>query len=117
MRRDFSTRKELAGYLRAAFPEAAARDGAVSPIRGGKAAAEKQLHLLRPLNYGPTRNFLNGAVSRLSPYIRHGVLPLPQVRDYVVSLVPTRQSVVKFLSELAWRDYWQRLYARWGSGV
>ncbi len=117
MRRDFSTREDLARYLRAEFPKAAARDGAVSPIRGGKAAAEQQLRLLRPLNYGPTRNFLNGAVTRLSPYIRHGVLTLAQVRDYAVSLIPTPQSAVKLISELAWRDYWQRLYAHWGDGV
>ncbi len=33
--------------------------------------------------YARSRNHLNGAVTRLSPYIRHGVFTLAEVRDAV----------------------------------
>jgi deoxyribodipyrimidine photo-lyase len=70
-----------------------------------------------PKAYGRTRNHLDGAVSRLSPYIRHGVLPLAQVRDRVLAGVEKPGQASKFVFELAWRDYWQRVYAEIGEGV
>jgi deoxyribodipyrimidine photo-lyase len=92
---------------------------------GGRPAALAQLHAMQPLRYAGTRNFLDGAVTRLSPYLRHGVLTLAEVRDYVLSAVPdTSQAhkqpeklTEKLIQELAWRDYWQRLYAQLGNDI
>ena len=117
MRRDFSSREELADYLRAEFPAAAARDPAISPIRGGQAAAEQQLAQISPLEYAATRNHLSGAVTQLSPYIRHGLLTLAAVREHAVRVTGSARSIVKFISELAWRDYWQRIYQQIGDGI
>ena len=50
---------------------------------GGRRAAEARLALMDPARYGASRNHLDGAVTRLSPYIRHGVLTLAEVRDAV----------------------------------
>jgi deoxyribodipyrimidine photolyase len=36
-----------------------------------------------PARYGASRNHLDGAVTRLSPWIRHGVLTLAEVRQAV----------------------------------
>ncbi|MFM9100099.1 MAG: hypothetical protein ACKOPS_01690, partial [Cyanobium sp.] len=44
--------------------------------RGGRRAAEQRLAAIDPARYGASRNHLDGAVTRLSPYIRHGVLTL-----------------------------------------
>jgi deoxyribodipyrimidine photo-lyase len=55
----------------------------VPVLRGGRRAAAARLAALDPAHYGATRNHLDGAVSRLSPYIRHGVLTLAEVRDAV----------------------------------
>jgi deoxyribodipyrimidine photo-lyase len=107
LRRQFADRAELESYLRTEFPAAA---GGLSPIRGGRRAAASQLAALRPGAYGPTRNYLSGAVSRLSPYVRHGVLSLRELRE-------AGDRSFKFVQELAWRDYWQRLYAMWGNGI
>ncbi|MFM7361156.1 MAG: deoxyribodipyrimidine photo-lyase, partial [Cyanobium sp.] len=49
----------------------------------GRREAERRLALLDPARYGATRNHLDGAVTRLSPYIRHGVLSLAEVREAV----------------------------------
>ena len=50
---------------------------------GGRRAAEARLAAIDPARYGASRNHLEGAVTRLSPYIRHGVLTLAEVRDAV----------------------------------
>ena len=117
LRRDFAQREELIGYLRDQFPEAAERDPNASPWRGGLAEAETRLNVIEPGRYGFTRNYLDGLVSRLSPYIRHGTLTLARVRDHAFALVAHPFHASKFVTELAWRDYWQRLYALWGDGI
>jgi deoxyribodipyrimidine photo-lyase len=86
-------------------------------IRGGRAAAEKALAAIDPAQYARTRNFLDGAVTRLSPYLRHGVLTLAEVRDHALANVRQPQDAEKLINELGWRDYWQRLYTVLGNGI
>ncbi|MCZ0900357.1 deoxyribodipyrimidine photo-lyase, partial [Microcoleus sp. HI-ES] len=104
-------------YVRQQFPEAATRDSSVPPILGGRKAAETALQQIDPSKYASTRNFLNGAVTRLSPYLRYGVLSLAEVRDAVLEKVRHPEDAVKLVNELGWRDYWQRLYAELGKGI
>ena len=110
-------REGIAEYLRAQFPQVAALDNNISPIRGGRLAATERLNAIQPARYAATRNLLGGAVTHLSPYIRHGILTLEQVRQHALSKVRSGTQISKFISELAWRDYWQRLYFRWGAGI
>lgn len=117
MRREFASREELVTYVREQFPSAAERDPAVGEVRGGRAAAEQQLAKMDPVKYGKTRNFLTGAVTRLSPYLRYGVLSLAEVRDLVVGRARQIEPIAKLVNELAWRDYWQRLYVQLGDGI
>lgn len=118
MRRDFTSRDELIAYLREAFPEAAAVDNHVAAKRGGRQAAERVLRTIRPgEQYARTRNYLDGAVTRLSPYLRHGVLSLAEVRDAALEKTRRPQQAGKFVNELGWRDYYQRVYAEIGDGV
>ena len=117
MQRDFANREELVTYLREQFPNAAKRDDHISEIVGGRKAAETALQKVDPRNYGKTRNFFTGAVTRLSPYIRYGVLSLCEIRDYVLSRVQNQDEATKLINELGWRDYWQRLYVKLGDGI
>ncbi|MBK8135406.1 MAG: deoxyribodipyrimidine photo-lyase [Anaerolineae bacterium] len=118
MKRTFSDRDELAAYLREQFPEAASVDGHISPTRGGRAAAVERLQKLGyGRDYEASRNYLDGPSSRLSAYIRHGVLSLAEVRDFAIEKEKLPEDAEKFINELAWRDYWQRLYADLGEGI
>ena len=117
--------------------------------RGGRRAAEEHLAAMDPARYGASRNHLDGAVTRLSPWIRHGVLTLAEVRQAVFArlealaepggVVQTnlftstsggspsggsrlwseaqRRAGEKLISELGWRDYWQRLWRQLGDGI
>ena len=77
---------------------------------GGRKAAEAALAVIDPRAYAASRNHLDGAVTRLSPYIRHGILSLDEVRNAALASVGDPKQAEKFIQELAWRDYWQRIY-------
>lgn len=109
MRREFTDRNDLLGYLREQFPRAS---GEMSPILGGREAAEQKLVQFDAQRYAATRNFLEGSVSKLSPYLRHGVVTLREVWEKFAG-----RRFFKFVQELAWRDYWQKVYAEIGDGV
>ncbi|MEN0110105.1 MAG: FAD-binding domain-containing protein [Planctomycetota bacterium] len=115
--REFADRNALADFCRDAFPEAAAADGNVSPMRGGRIAAAARLAAVEPVAYGRSRNALTGAVTRLSPYLRHGVLGLAETRRAVIAAAGSPHAAHKLLQELAWRDYWRRVLDEIGDGV
>lgn len=102
-------------YLREQFPSAVARSPEVSSLRGGRRAAEELLRQVSPSKYAKTRNHLEGAVTRLSAYLRHGILSLAEVRLRALQQEETQAE--KLISELGWRDYWQRNYRRIGAGI
>jgi deoxyribodipyrimidine photo-lyase len=116
MRRDFNNRDDLINYLKEQFPHATHPEN-ISETRGSRAEAEKRLKQLRPKQYAKTRNYFDGDVTYLSPYIRHGVISLAEIRDYALEQVDNPFDAEKFISELGWRDYWQRIYAEIGDGI
>jgi deoxyribodipyrimidine photo-lyase len=117
MRRKFNNRDDLVVYLREQFPQAAGRNDKISQIHGGRKAAETMLQKVDPLKYAKTRNFFTGVVTRLSPYLRYGVMSLREVRDYVLAKADNQSDAKKLVNELGWRDYWQRLYLKLGDKI
>lgn len=117
LRRRFADRDDLIAYLTDEFPDAAAADDHVPETRGGRAAAEERLAAIRPREYAWTRNETTGDVTRLSMYLRHGVLSLAEVRTAAIDHIQRRGDVRKLIQELAWRDYFQRLYAEQGDDI
>ena len=60
--------------------------------------------------YGKTRNYKDGAVSYLSPYISRGVISTKQLFDHALKQDLKWWQMEKFVQELAWRDYWQQVW-------
>ncbi|MTD44782.1 deoxyribodipyrimidine photolyase [Conexibacter sp. W3-3-2] len=86
---------------------------------GGQAAADAALGLYDVSGYARTRSEVlpvgRRGASRLSPYIRHGLLPLPRVWA-AVGDGPARDRT-KFRDELLWQEYSRHLYARLGAAT
>ncbi len=79
-------------------------------------AAQARLAALRPSDYARSRNHLDGAVTRLSPYITHGFLSLPQV----VQCLRDRHGIGtdhKLVQELGWRAFFQHAWRHDGEGI
>ena len=104
----FNDRKQLVKYVSEISPWLQGSNA--SSIMGGISQVERQLQDIDPIKYCRTRNFLNGKVTKLSPYIRHGMLTLDRLRNEALTLCKDPQQIEKFIQELAWRDYWQRIY-------
>jgi len=71
---------------------------------------------INPVSYAKTRNFLDGDVTRLSMYITRGVVTLPQIREIVLRKY-SKQESYKFIQELAWREYFQRVWQERGEDI
>ncbi len=112
--RDFNSRDALNALLANEFPEA---EGELSAIQGGRRAAEAMLKRVDAKRYARSRNHLNGAVTGLSPYIRHGVFSLAEVRDAVFKRIRSREEGQKLINELGWRDFWQRMWQELGDRI
>lgn len=79
-------------------------------------AALQRLGAVDPDAYARTRNALGGAVTRLSPYITHGLLGLREVYKTVHQRHPMDVRH-KFVFELGWRAYWRHVWEQRGDGV
>lgn len=76
-----------------------------------------RLNQADPLAYGQTRNYTNGAVTRLSPYIARGVMSGRQVMDHLLQQGYSRDHVDKLVQQLAWREYFQRTWQQAEEGI
>ena len=97
----------------------ASGDPSAAPVRGGQQAADAALQAFDVTGYARRRNNVlperaRGA-SGLSPYIRHGLLQLPRVYDFVAG--GPSDDVEKFRDELLWQEYARHLYARLGDAT
>lgn len=68
------------------------------------------------INYAKTRNYIDGAVTYLSPYISRGVISLLEIKKSILKKYKPLQ-VEKLLQELAWREYWQRVWESIGDKI
>lgn len=73
-------------------------------------AIVRLLDQVDPVLYARTRNFLHGAVTRLSPYISRGVITLPEILEHLRQKGFRRPAMEKFVQELCWREYFQRVW-------
>jgi len=69
----------------------------------------KAIDAIDPIEYGRSRNFVDGAVTRLSPYISRGVISTRQIMMSVIQRGYRLHEVESFVKELCWRDYFQRV--------
>ena len=70
-----------------------------------------------PIKYASTRNFKNGHVTKLSPYISRGVISTRFIYEKLVEKGFNLKKCEKFIQELAWRDFWQQIWVNKGDSI
>ncbi|WAC39518.1 FAD-binding domain-containing protein [Pedobacter sp. SL55] len=70
-----------------------------------------------PVAYGKTRNYTDGAVTRLSPYISRGVISTRMIASTILKKGYDPSQIESFLKELAWRDYFQQVWIEKGNEI
>ena len=69
-----------------------------------------KINLVDPVKYSRNRNFIDGSVSMLSPYISRGVISTKIVFKTLINKGFDFMEIEKFIQELCWRDYWQLIW-------
>ena len=67
-----------------------------------------QINVFDPYKYTYTRNYYNGSVSKLSPYVSRGVISTKIIYKKLIENKFDLKKCEKFIQELVWRDFWQQ---------
>jgi deoxyribodipyrimidine photo-lyase len=70
----------------------------------------ERVNAIDPIKYARTRNFINGQITYLSPYITRGVISTKQVMDKILEKQYPYPAIEKIIQELAWREFFQRVW-------
>jgi deoxyribodipyrimidine photo-lyase len=107
-------RMERLHYVRRVFPNAEG-DDLTNGWAGGRSKALTKLNSVDAVAYGRNRNFLNGSVTHLSPYLRHGCLTLNETFAAIKGKFGL--TAENILMQLAWRDYWRQVWITRGNAI
>ena len=71
---------------------------------------ERKVKEIDPRKYASTRNYKDGQLTYLGPYISRGILSTKGVFKQLSSSGLPFSQMEKLVQELAWRDFWQRIW-------
>ena len=77
----------------------------------------ERVNAIDPIKYAKTRNFINGQITYLSPYITRGVISTKQVMEKILEKQYPYPAIEKIIQELAWREYFQRVWQTKGAQI
>jgi len=94
---------------------------ASSAFTGGQTEASRRLNDVDITGYAKTRSAVwppdDRGATKLSPYIRHGLLDLPTVHDHPNVADSNSYDRFRFRGELLWQDYSRHWYAAFGTAT
>lgn len=79
-----------------------------------------QLNAISAQRYIANRNYLSGDVTRLSPFITHGILNTRVLAAAALKGLSDKQEIKtleKFIFQLAWRDFFHRVWQNKGDDI
>ena len=79
-------------------------------------AAHARLDAVDAAAYARSRNHIDGAVTRLSPYLTHGLLTLPEAYQAIHARTPLEPQG-KLVFEFGWREYHHHVWAHRGARI
>ena len=79
-------------------------------------AAQARLDAVDPQAYARSRNHIDGAVTRLSPYLTQGIITLPEAYQAINARTPLEPQG-KLVFEFGWREYHHHVWAHLGERI
>ncbi len=76
-----------------------------------------RIEAIDPEKYATSRNYKDGALTYLSPYISRGVISTRHVYHHLLERDLSWNKIEKLVQELAWRDYWQQVWVAKGDEI
>ena len=68
-----------------------------------------KIEVINPVKYAHSRNYIDGQVNYLSPYISRGVISTKQVLASLQGKSYSFEQLEPLIQQLCWRDYFQRI--------
>lgn len=68
-----------------------------------------KIEAINPVKYAHSRNYIDGQVNYLSPYISRGVISTKQVLKSLLAKGYSFEQLEPLIQQLCWRDYFQRI--------
>ena len=68
-----------------------------------------KIEAINPVKYAHSRNYIDGQVNYLSPYISRGVISTKQVLKSLLAKDYSFEQLEPLIQQLCWRDYFQRI--------
>lgn len=87
-----------------------------SEFESSRRAALAAIDSVDPVQYARSRNFLNGAVTRLSPWITHGFTSVREAAQRISQRHPLGFDD-KLIFEFAWREFFKHVHGELGKGI
>lgn len=78
--------------------------------------ALERVRAINPKDYASSRNFLAGAVTKISPYVTHGFINLADVAAEIESNYPAEECE-KLIMEFGWREFFQHVWRHKGDHI
>jgi len=69
---------------------------------------QQKIEQINPVKYSSDRNFIDGSVSKLSPYISRGFISTKYIYNILISKGFQFNQIEKFIQEMTWREFWQK---------
>ncbi len=111
----FSNRAEITAYLAKQLDGLYSTEPSASELPGGRRAALEELAAFKADGYS-RRNFVDANTSRLSAYLRHGVLSIIEVAEHVRRHGRGKERL-EFLKQLSWREFFGLVLEQEGAAV
>ena len=112
---NLQSREAITEHLKTALEGLYSTDAVASEIDGSREAALELLAAFAARGYGK-RNFVDARTSRLSAYLRHGVLSVTEVAAHVKRHAAGRERD-EFLKQLTWREFFNLVLEQEGAGT
>ena len=77
----------------------------------------QRVQAIDPVKYCSSRNYINGSVTYLSPYISRGIISTKFIFSELMNRGYEPARIQKFVQELTWRDYWQQVWIAKGNDI
>ncbi len=111
----FSSREAMTRYLAEQLTGLYSTEAIPNKMRGGRKAALELLGAFQADGY-TKRNFVLSNTSRLSAYLRHGVLSITEVADHIRLHAKGRERL-EFLKQLTWHEFFSLVLEQEGTKV
>lgn len=83
----------------------------------GKKELLQNIAKIDPVKYARTRNFHDGQITRLSPFISRGVISTSEVFESMLNRGLEAEACESLVKELCWRDYFQLVWENKGEDM